>query len=437
MFRIDGRGTPFVFAWCVGLAAFSAWAASLEVPAAAEAPAGPTAPVTVPTSPAIADDREERVLERAPLPVPSRISSPPIASAKPLAVADDMLARARLDGRGRLVIGSGMSARTLTVIPELQQKLTGILDSYDTPYAAVVAMDPRTGRVLAMAEHSEADRTMRGLPVKAIFPAASIFKIVTATALLDAGVEPEDTECSHGGKRRLSARHLLDSARDRSCYTLASALGHSANGVFAKLTAKYLTRDQLLSWANRFGFNRRIDFVIPTDVSPAAVPEDLFELASTGAGFGDVFLSPIHGAALASVAASGGVWRNPILFDDASQPLDAPRVMTEEQARKLTEMLEETVTTGTARRVFRQRGFRVPGAVGKTGTLADKHPFRDYSWFVGFAPKENPEVVVSAVIVNDQRWRIRAPWLGREALRLSLAIRAKPGRVGSSHGASR
>ena len=439
MFRIEGRRVYLVAAWCAALVVSSGWAATPELPDEGDAApdvqdASPAAPVAS----GVQDVRAEDGVPTSPVVVPSRTSAPPIAKAKPLPIADDVIARARLDGRGKLVIGSGASARTLTVVPGLQQKLTAILASYETPYAAVVAMDPKTGRVLSMAEHSEADRTMRGLPVKAIFPAASIFKIVTAAALLDAGMKPDDTECSHGAKRRLSARHLEDSARDRTCYTLAAALGHSVNGVFAKLTAKHLTREQLLWWANRFGFNHRIEFAIPTDISPAAVPEDPFEFASTGAGFGDVFLSPLHGAALASVAATGGVWRNPVLFDDGSPVPDAPRVMTEEQAKQLTRMLEETVTTGTARRVFRQRGFRVPGAVGKTGTLADKHPFRDYSWFVGFAPKENPEVVVSAVIVNDQRWRIRAPWLGREALRLSLAAKpALPGRAGPTQAASR
>jgi peptidoglycan glycosyltransferase len=370
-----------------------------------------------------------------PLEIPNRLKAPPIATAEPLPKDEDVLARARVDRDGRLVIGTGASARALTVVADLQQKLTAILDSYQTPYAAVVAMDPRTGRVLAMAEHSEANPSMRGLPVKAIFPAASIFKIVTATALLDAGLKPEDSECSHGGKRRLDARHLEDSSRDGRCYTLAEALGHSSNGVFAKLTAKYLTREELLSWAHRFGFNRRIDFAVPTDVSLAAVPEERFELASTGAGFGDVFLSPLHGAVLASVAAAGGVWRDPVLFEDAPQPI-AVRVMTPEQATLLTRMLAETVTTGTARRVFRERGFGVPGAVGKTGSLADRHPFRDYSWFVGFAPKEDPEVVVSAVVVNEPRWRIRATWLGREALRLSLAAKSTPVRDGTGPGAS-
>jgi cell division protein FtsI/penicillin-binding protein 2 len=202
------------------------------------------------------------------------------------------------------VIGQGPSTRALTVVAELQQQLTAILDSYETPYAAVVAMDPNTGRVLAMAEHSSANPSMRGLPVKAIFPAASIFKLVTAAALLDVGVKPEDSECSHGGKRRLDARHLEDSARDRRCYTLAEALGHSANAIFAKLTAKHLTREELLSWANRLGFNRRIDFPVPTDVSLAAVPEDRFELATTGAGFGDGAAAILPPFSLASISFS-------------------------------------------------------------------------------------------------------------------------------------
>jgi penicillin-binding protein A len=95
-------------------------------------------------------------------------------------------------------------------------------------------------------------------------------------------------------------------------------------------------------------------------------------------------------------------------------------VLSAEVAAALTDMLEETVTTGTARRVFRQRGYQVDGAVGKTGTLADRTPFRDYSWFVGAAPRHSPRVAVGAVIVNNSIWRIRAPFLGREALRLAL-----------------
>ncbi len=53
---------------------------------------------------------------------------------------------------------------------------------------------------------------------------------------------------------------------------------------------------------------------------------------------------------------------------------------------------------------------------GKTGTLSDKDPYRDYTWFVGFAPADNPEVAVATVIANDRRWRVHAPAVAREAL---------------------
>jgi cell division protein FtsI/penicillin-binding protein 2 len=83
-------------------------------------------------------------------------------------------------------------------------------------------------------------------------------------------------------------------------------------------------------------------------------------------------------------------------------------------------MMEETVRSGTARKIFSQRGFALKDAAGKTGSLADKSPYRDYSWFVGYSPREKPKVAVAAVIVNDMRWRIRAPFLAREAMRLYL-----------------
>jgi cell division protein FtsI/penicillin-binding protein 2 len=53
---------------------------------------------------------------------------------------------------------------------------------------------------------------------------------------------------------------------------------------------------------------------------------------------------------------------------------------------------------------------------GKTGSLSDKSPFRDYTWFVGFAPADHPEVAVATVIVNERTWRVHAPAVAREAL---------------------
>lgn len=401
---------PLIAALVV-VAVVSAWASSdteaVPPPAVLAADAG--------EAPTLAEAPDAGSAE-VPLVVPSRLEDPPFDSLSPLPREQDLLARAKLVD-GRYVVRQGDSERALTILPALQSKLTGILQSYQTPYAAIVVMDPNTGRVLAMAEHSELQPGMRGLPVKAVFPAASIFKIVTATALLDSGVKPEDTECSRGGKRRVTLKHLQ--AQGGDCYSLSEALAHSANAVFAKLTAQHLSKEKLQKWAELFHFNKPLDFAVPTDTSLAAFPEGELALAQTGAGFGDVYLSPLHGAALASVSARGGTWVQPELFEDA-EPQEGEQVLSAEQAQLLNDMLEGTVTRGTARRIFRERGFKVAGAVGKTGSLADKKPFRDYSWFVGFAPRDNPKVAVAAVVVNGYYWRIRGTWLGREALRLGL-----------------
>jgi cell division protein FtsI/penicillin-binding protein 2 len=356
-----------------------------------------------------------------PMPVPSRADAPPITRLRTLSRKEDLLGRAKLNKQGRLVVSDKEGEQTLTVDPVLQGQLTRIMQDYQVPYGAAVVIEPSTGRVLALAEHSQAQPGMRGLTTRAVFPAASIFKIVTGGALLEAGVSPDEEACFHGGKRRLSERLLEDSERDGACYSLAAAMGKSANVVFAKLTQKYLSAEALRRMAARMRFNRPIPFPIPTDISLASIPEDGFELANTGAGFGDVYLSPLHGAALAAASATGE-WRDPILFEPASgEPAPATeQVLTPEMQQAMAVMLEKTVTVGTARRIFRERAFRVDNAVGKTGTLADKKPFRDYSWFVGYAPKDNPRVAVAAVVVNDPYWRIRATWLGREAMRLAL-----------------
>jgi len=362
-----------------------------------------------------------------PLPVPGRKDSPPFSRLRTLSRKEDLLGRARLRRDGRLVVPGPQGEEALTIDPSLQEQLTRIMKDYQVPYGAAVVLEPSTGRVLALAEHSQAQPDMRGLTTRAVFPAASIFKIVTGSALLEAGVSPFEEACFHGGKRRLSERLLEDSERDGACYSLADAMGKSANVVFAKLTKKYLAADALRRMAARLRFNRPISFPIPTDISLASIPDEEFGLAEAGAGFGDVYLSPLHGAALAAASATG-VWRDPVLFEhspDAPQP-PPEQVLSPEVQRALTGMLEQTVTNGTARRIFRERAFRVEGAVGKTGTLADKNPFRDYSWFVGFAPKDNPRVAVATVIVNDPLWRIRATWLGREAMRLALERLPKP-----------
>ncbi|MGI5865594.1 MAG: penicillin-binding transpeptidase domain-containing protein, partial [Myxococcales bacterium] len=210
---------------------------------------------------------------------------------------------------------------------------------------------------------------------------------------------------------------------------LASAMGSSTNVVFAKLAKRSLDAASLARWAEKFRFNQPWSFAVPTGASFAKIPDDEFGLATTAAGFGEVFLSPLHGAAIAAAVGNRGTMVGPVLFED--EVPSEHRVVSEQIAAELSDMLERTVTSGTARQAFRGRGRYVLGkvqAAGKTGSLADKKPFRDYSWFVGWAPKEKPTIAVAAVVVNGPWWRVRAPYVAREALRTYLNEQAKQAR---------
>jgi membrane peptidoglycan carboxypeptidase len=351
---------------------------------------------------------------------PGAIAPGPIPETPPAlgdAVLDVTLGRyvAPLEGGGRAI---------LTLDPRLQARLERSLLSWGVPWGAVVVMEPATGRVLALAAHSRVEPARRDLATSALAPAASIFKVVTAAALLEEGVPAEETVCYHGGKRRLAPRVLADDPRrDRRCVTLTSAFGHSTNAVFAKLAGRGLDAARLRETAGRFLFNAPIPFARPVEVSSAEIPEDEFGLANTAAGFGKVRLSPLHGALLAATVANGGLLVPPVLVDaveDAAWPAPAAatRVVGEDVAAELSRMMRSTVTEGTARRVFRRvaPSMRGVAVAGKTGSLADPSPYRDHSWFIGYAPADRPEIAVAAVVVNERLWRVRAPSLAKEAL---------------------
>lgn len=368
----------------------------------------------------------------APSAAPARTASPP---APPPALGPRHLDPAT----GRYVAPFGKGRATLTLEPRLQERLDRYLESYAVPWGAVVVMEPATGRVLALAEHSRAEPGAKDLPLQARAPAASIFKIVTAAALLGQGVTPDEEVCYHGGDHRLQPRLLADDPRrDRRCVTLASAMGHSTNVVFAKLANRGLSPDALRAEASNFLFNAPIPFTTPVQVSHAEIPDDGFGLANTAAGFGDVRLSPLHGALLASIVANRGTFVPPVLVDSTEGVALPPapptrRVVSEEVAAAIADMMETTVTEGTARRAFRRPGpsLHSVSVAGKTGSLADRDPYRDNSWFVGFAPVDHPQVAVAVVIVNQKMWRIRATTVAREAFAAYFAeqVAARPSGV--------
>jgi peptidoglycan glycosyltransferase len=370
-------------------------------------------------------------------PAPAAVLTPAPAGPEALAAAPlprdaptssalaPQLGAPRLDPElGRYVAPYGSGTAVLTLSTRLQESLTRTLRQYAVPWGVTVLIEPATGRVLAMAEHSRAEPEATGLALRALAPAASIFKLVTAAALLERGVSPDEEVCFHGGRRRLDPRLLADDPRrDRRCTTLETAFGRSTNVVFAKLADRGLSPEELREAASRFLFNTSIPFACALERSPAYIDADPFQLANTAAGFGPVRLSPLHAALLASIVANDGLFVPPVLVDEVegapAPAVSAPtRVVDPGVAAALREMMRGTVTDGTARKTFRRARSSLRGVqvAGKTGSLSDRSPFRDYTWFVGFAPADHPEVAVATVIVNERTWRVHAPAVAREAL---------------------
>jgi peptidoglycan glycosyltransferase len=218
---------------------------------------------------------------------------------------------------------------------------------------------------------------------------------------------------------------------------LAEALGSSINAVFAKLADRKLSPKVIERYAQAFGFGHALPFDVQTRLSPAEVPEQRLELARTAAGFWHTHMSPLHAALIAATIANDGVMPRPTLVSRvldasghalfASSPSAYRSVISRATARTVGHMMTETVAHGTARSAFhdpRGRPF-LPGIsiAGKTGSLSSDQPYRAYSWWIGFAPEDAPKIAVAALVVNTPKWRIKASYLAREALRYYLVER--------------
>ena len=340
----------------------------------------------------------------------------------------------------RAPLAGGRSAE-LTVDRGLEAHVRAELERYEVPYAGLVAMDPRSGRVLAYVSHSSADSTPPDLAIDTAAPAASVFKIVTASALLDSGVEPSTRVCYGGGARSLALRDLADDpARDNRCATLSEAMGSSINSVFAKLADRHLDQRTIARYGSAFAFGEGLPFDVPTPAGSLTVPTERLERARTAAGFWHSQLSPLHGVLIAATIANGGVMPRAMLVDrvlDADgglvhrfTPETYRRVVSAATAQRVGRMMQRTVTSGTARSAFfdPQGQPFLPGiaVAGKTGTLARERPsYRGYTWWVGYAPADAPTIAVAALVVNTPEWRIKASYLAREALRYYLVERVR------------
>ncbi len=308
---------------------------------------------------------------------------------------------------------------------------------------AVVALEPATGRVLALAsspsfdpnlvennfrriERSEGpctpaapllDRATAGR-----FTPGSTFKVVTAAAALDTGTFRPTSEfddpgyCIEYGQRVFNySDQGTPSGYGR--VTLAEAVENSINSVFCNI-GKELGADVVLDYAERFGFYDRPPVELPSDeVAISGLyrngrlyrPDDPSQVDPGRLAFGQerLLATPLQMALVAAGVANDGVVMEPTLVDRIVAPDgDVVERFGEDEwkeaikpstAAELTAMMTRVVASGTA------TSAQIPGVevAGKTGTAETGVAGRNNTWFIAFAPAQNPEVAVAVALTNQ------------------------------------
>lgn len=338
---------------------------------------------------------------------------------------------------------AGGRTAELTVDPDLETSAQAIMQRYQIPVTGAVLMEVKTGRILVYASRV-GEGTPYDVNVRAMAPAASVFKVVTSAALIeDAGLSGATEQCYRGGKSQILPEELVDDPkRDKWCATMGMALGRSINVVFGRLAQKHLKPAELQATAGAFGFGSPVPFVVPNDAPKVEMPEERVEFARAAAGFWHTTLSPLAAVSLAQTVANGGIALEPRIVDrivsgkeeawkDNRPPRVLRRAIRPETAAELRRMMTNTVAAGSAWKSFHDKAggayLSSVAVAGKTGTLTEHTTDKHFTWFVGFAPTDEPEVAVSVLVVNTPQWQIKAADLACDVLRGYFASRGRPG----------
>ena len=322
----------------------------------------------------------------------------------------------------------------LTIDPKAQKAAD---DGLGRSHGAVVALDPRTGAILAMVNHpqydpnplashdltkasnawkklsSDPDKSFLNRTINELYPPGSTFKVVTAAAALENGVVTDANSVVPGPAvldLPLTSTNLPNET-GRPCgpndkTTLVHALEISCNTAFGSLGLE-LGGEKLRAQAAKFGFGDSLQ--IPMRVSTSSVPADMNAPQTAQAAIGqyDVRTTPLQMAMVAAGIANGGSVMTPYLIngvrsanldviDSAPEPKELSQAVSPETARILTDMMVSVVNNGSGVRA------RIDGVdvAGKTGTAQHEKGKPPHAWFISFAPAQDPRVAV-AVVVED------------------------------------
>jgi cell division protein FtsI/penicillin-binding protein 2 len=295
-------------------------------------------------------------------------------------------------------------------------------------------MDATTGKILSMVGYDKTDP--RNNPcTDNRFPAASVFKIITAAAALEAcGFDPSSTFTYNGRKYTLYKYQLKDREnRYTRKITLRDSFAQSINPVFGKIGSRDLGKPTLEKYAEAFGFNRHIDSEFPISPSSVSISDEPYELAEIACGFNrETTLSPLHGVLMAAAILNDGKMIAPAIVEKVadengrilyqSHLTELNQVISPDASQDILELMQATVQSGTSKKAF--RGYRKDRILskliigGKTGSIFNKPRDARIDWFVGFAKEKQgtEKLAISVVVAHEKYIGIRASRYARMAI---------------------
>ncbi|MFA7059582.1 MAG: penicillin-binding transpeptidase domain-containing protein [Pedobacter sp.] len=337
------------------------------------------------------------------------------------------------------VAGAELTAQTsagetlhYTIQGDLQKRVHDFMAANQVPYGVFVAIEPGTGRILAMTAHSSADPQWARNAFFDLYPMASLFKILTASAALESRkITPETVVEFRGDSYSENPSYWETSPKGKNNrMDVTYAMGKSINPVYGRVAADIAGKASVLESIRKFGFNQALLPGTPAKQSRAEEPQSTHELMLMGAGLDhEVKISPLHAAVMMAAIANGGRMMSPGLTEKITDTKGAEKaphtsrairqIVSPETASSLTRMLSSTVTSGTSRKAFHDRQGRPRldlEIAAKTGSINGTDPLGHYSWFAAFAPANNPCIALVALIINQDKWKIKSPQVGEQAL---------------------
>ena len=330
--------------------------------------------------------------------------------------------------------GKSYSVET-TLDPDLQGYMTKKIQAARSPLIGFVAIDPTTGHVVTMIDRKKS-RELGNVGLSSTFPAASVFKIISATAAIDRGKLTADSTLTYNGRSHTLYKNQLKNGSNRytNSVSLKDSFAKSINPAFGKLGVFCLKKDLLAEYAVRFGFNKPINFELPVEQSRFSIDNEPYHWAEIACGFNrETLISPIHGAMIASAIVNGGTLVEPTIvkyITDSKKNLVysgdggvTRQVMSPETSKEMMTLMAATISRGTSRRAF--KGYRRDRVLsklalgGKTGSIKNDTDKWLYDWFVGYGAEKtgNRKLALAVLVVHGELLRARAHEYARLALK--------------------